>query len=96
MSRNASARGTRRARTIAAALRQVRLLQQVATGSSSTLNSPHYFVKHHALNCGQPHCRFCTNPRHNPWNKSHDRLTRQELKAQEAERLERRFIGVYP
>jgi hypothetical protein len=37
---------------------------------------PHRLVKHHAMDCGKPHCTICGNPR---YNKSHkDKLTIQE------------------
>ena len=38
------------------------------------LNQPHRFAKHHAMDCGNPKCYLCGNPR-----KTHkDRLTTQE------------------
>jgi hypothetical protein len=39
---------------------------------------PHRLAKHHAMDCGQPDCRYCGNPRHNKFNKGKDRLTTQE------------------
>ena len=38
---------------------------------------PHRLAKHHAMDCGQPGCMMCGNPRHNSVYKS-ERLTAQE------------------
>jgi hypothetical protein len=37
---------------------------------------PHRLAKKHAMDCGQPHCTLCGNPRHNKARK--DKLTVQE------------------
>jgi ribosomal protein L37E len=37
---------------------------------------PHRLAKKHAMDCGQPHCTLCGNPRHNRARK--DKLTIQE------------------
>lgn len=42
------------------------------------VEEPHRFVKHHAVNCGDPKCSMCSNPRHNGWTKGNERLTAQE------------------
>lgn len=39
---------------------------------------PHRLAKHHAMDCGQPHCTLCGNPRHNKARKGKDKLTTQE------------------
>ena len=39
---------------------------------------PHRLSKHHAMDCGQPHCTSCGNPRHNRARKGEDKLTVQE------------------
>jgi hypothetical protein len=39
---------------------------------------PHRLSKHHAMDCGQPHCTLCGNPRHNRARKGKDKLTTQE------------------
>jgi len=39
---------------------------------------PHRLAKHHAMDCGQPHCTLCGNPRHNRARKGDDKLTLQE------------------
>ncbi len=38
---------------------------------------PHRLAKHHAMDCGQPGCMLCGNPRRNTAYKS-ERLTTQE------------------
>ena len=37
------------------------------------VEEPHKFVKHHAMNCGNPKCVMCSNPR-----KTFKELTQQE------------------
>jgi hypothetical protein len=37
------------------------------------VDEPHKFVKHHAMNCGNPKCVMCSNPR-----KTFKELTQQE------------------
>lgn len=39
---------------------------------------PHRLAKKHAMDCGQPHCTLCGNPRHNKARKGEDKLTVQE------------------
>jgi len=39
---------------------------------------PHRLAKKHAMDCGQPGCVLCGNPRHNNFHKGKDRLTTQE------------------
>jgi hypothetical protein len=39
--------------------RQIKIAQM--HGASTV--EPHRFVKHHAMNCGQPGCILCSNPR---------------------------------
>jgi hypothetical protein len=39
---------------------------------------PHRLAKKHALDCGQPDCLYCGNPRHNKFKKGKDKLTTQE------------------
>jgi hypothetical protein len=40
------------------------------------MDQPHRFAKHHAMDCGNPHCFLCGNPR-----RTHkDKLTVQEKK----------------
>lgn len=41
---------------------------------------PHRYAKHHAMDCGNPGCVLCANPRHNKMFKTKDKLTIQERK----------------
>ena len=41
---------------------------------------PHRYAKHHAMDCGNPGCFLCSNPRHNKMFKTKDKLTIQERK----------------
>lgn len=42
------------------------------------LDEPHRLVKHHAMDCGDPGCILCGNPRRNKMFKTKDKLTMQE------------------
>ena len=42
--------------------RQCNILKQ-NTPDHWQLNEPHRFAKKHSLNCGNPNCIFCMNPR---------------------------------
>jgi hypothetical protein len=58
------------------------------------MDQPHRFAKHHAMDCGNPHCFLCGNPR-----RTHkDKLTVQEKKMfQDAEaRRDRHSNGTLP
>ena len=47
---------------------------RVADYDSKTAKQPHRFNKHHAMDCGNPKCGLCGNPRH----LHKDSLTAQE------------------
>lgn len=34
------------------------------TKDHKTINQPHRLAKHHAMDCGNPQCGLCGNPRH--------------------------------
>jgi hypothetical protein len=36
---------------------------KIAKAHGMAVDEPHKFVKHHALNCGDPGCFLCSNPR---------------------------------
>lgn len=42
-----------------AEIRQVR----IARAHGITVKEYHRYAKHHAMNCGRPHCLLCGNPR---------------------------------
>ena len=61
----------RRHKTDVAVARQVKIAR---AHNSSAVKQPHRLAKHHAMDCGNPQCYLCGNPR-----KTHkDRLTTQE------------------
>ena len=62
-------------KTEVAIARQVKIAK--AHGASTkVLKQPHRLAKHHAMDCGNPKCYLCGNPR-----KTHkDKLTAQEKK----------------
>jgi hypothetical protein len=54
----------RRHKTDVAIARQVRIARQHGLGSSDRhIKEPHRHAKHHAMDCGQPGCMLCGNPR---------------------------------
>jgi hypothetical protein len=67
--------GERRQRDENAVNRQVRIAKQHGLGfDDEVIREPHRLAKHHAMDCGQPGCVMCGNPR-----KTHkDKLTAQE------------------
>ena len=46
---------------------------KIAKDFGIPVTEPHKFVKHHAMNCGNPKCVMCANPR-----KTFKELTQQE------------------
>ena len=49
---------------------------KIAKSAGMKVDEPHKFAKHHAMDCGNPQCPLCGNPR-----KTHkDTLTVQEKK----------------
>jgi hypothetical protein len=52
------------------------------TNKDKAIKEPHRLVKHHAMDCGQPGCLMCGNPR-----KSFGELTMQERKFNQRERI---------
>jgi hypothetical protein len=67
----------RRHKTDVAISRQVKIAKEynhVKSEYNPKLDQPHRLAKHHAMDCGNPQCYLCGNPR-----KTHkDRLTPQE------------------
>ena len=41
----------------------IRKQVEIAKSKGIKVESPHRFLKHHALNCGDPKCIMCSNPR---------------------------------
>jgi len=46
---------------------------KIAKEHGMAVKEPHKFAKHHAMNCGNPKCMLCSNPR-----KTFKELTAQE------------------
>lgn len=54
--------------------KQVKIAKSHSTFNDQNIVQPHRLVKHHAMDCGNPECYLCGNPR-----KTHkDKLTAQE------------------
>ena len=64
----------RRHKTDVAIAKQVKIAKSHNTFNEANITQPHRLAKHHAMDCGNPECYLCGNPR-----KTHkDRLTAQE------------------
>jgi len=65
----------RRHKNDVAIARQVKIAKAHGlTNKDKAIKEPHRMAKHHAMDCGQPGCMLCGNPR-----KTHkDKLTAQE------------------
>lgn len=64
----------RRHKTDVAIARQVKIAKSHATYNQRNIKQKHRLAKHHAMDCGNPQCYICGNPR-----KTHkDKLTPQE------------------
>ena len=64
----------RRHKTDVAIARQVKIAKSHGTFNKANIKQSHRLAKHHAMDCGNPHCYLCGNPR-----KTHkDKLTTQE------------------
>jgi hypothetical protein len=76
----------RRHKTDVHIARQVKIAKQhhIAGYKSRDEKEPHRMAKRHAMDCGNPHCFLCGNPR-----KTHkDKLTQQEKRLfQEVDRV---------
>ena len=54
--------------------KQVKIAKSHNTFNDQNIKQPHRLVKHHAMDCGNPECYLCGNPR-----QTHkDKLTQQE------------------
>lgn len=54
--------------------KQLKIAKSHSTFNQTNVDQPHRLVKHHAMDCGNPECYLCGNPR-----KTHkDKLTTQE------------------
>jgi hypothetical protein len=51
---------------------------KIARAHGIKVEEPHRLTKHHAMDCGVPHCPMCSNPRHNATVKGAEKLTIQE------------------
>lgn len=85
----------RRHKTDVAIARQVRIAKQHGLAfSDRNIKQPHRMAKHHVMDCGNPKCMLCGNPR-----KMHkDKLTAQEKRLyQDLEKVtDRHSNGLIP
>jgi hypothetical protein len=66
---------------------------KIAKDFGVPVTEPHKFVKHHAMNCGNPKCVLCANPR-----KTFNELTPQEKRLFQdvEEHRDKRSNGILP
>jgi hypothetical protein len=64
----------RRHKNDVAIARQVKIAKSHGTFNQANIKQPHRLVKHHAMDCGNPQCYLCGNPR----KTRKDKLTTQE------------------
>lgn len=71
---------TRRHRDELAVKKQVKIAKQRGTfgNSDRIIKEPHRLAKRHAMDCGNPECFMCGNPRRSKLSKTKDKLTAQE------------------
>lgn len=84
----------RRHKTDVAIARQVKIAKQHGLGfSDKHIKEPHRHAKHHAMDCGQPGCMMCGNPR-----KTFKQVTAQEKRLfQDADAVrDRHSNGIVP
>jgi hypothetical protein len=63
--------------------KQVKIARQFGiTESNRSLQQPHRLEKHHVLNCGNPRCLMCSNPR-----RTFKEKTIQEKRFEQKERI---------
>ena len=75
----------RRHKTDVAIARQVKIAKSKGTFNQANIKQPHRLAKHHAMDCGNPHCFLCGTPR---TTHGKDRLTAQEKRLfQDLERV---------
>ncbi len=56
--------GKRIQRTERAIQRQLKIAKQSPSFNDKIVREPHRLAKHHAMDCGNPGCAMCGNPRH--------------------------------
>lgn len=84
----------RRHKTDVAIARQVQIARQHGlTNRDKAVKEPHRMAKHHAMDCGQPGCMMCGNPR-----KTFKQVTAQEKRLfQDADAVrDRHSNGIAP
>ena len=54
----------RRHKTDVAIARQLKIAKSNASHNTKLSKEPHRLAKHHAMDCGNPKCGLCGNPRH--------------------------------
>ncbi len=70
---------TRRYRDEVAVKKQVKIAKQHGYQfNDKVIREPHRLAKHHVMDCGDPGCMLCGNPRRNKMLKTKDKLTAQE------------------
>ena len=84
---------SRRHKNDVAVARQVRIAKQHGlTDKDKAVKEPHRMAKHHAMDCGQPGCMLCGNPR----KIFKERTTQEKRMYQDVERVTDRHSNGLP
>lgn len=88
----------RRHKTDVAIARQLKIAKQSLSHDRSILaKQPHRLAKHHAMDCGNPKCGLCGNPRHIRKGEDGGRTVQERRAMQDVERVtDRHSNGVLP
>lgn len=68
----------RRHKTDVAIARQVKIAKKHFPPGHDIVKETHRLAKHHAMDCGNPRCSMCGNPRRSKITKTNEKLTAQE------------------
>jgi hypothetical protein len=77
----------RRHKTDVAIARQLRIAKSNVSHNTKLSKEPHRLAKHHAMDCGNPKCGLCGNPRHIRKGEDGGRTVQERRQYQDVETL---------
>lgn len=87
----------RRHKTDVAIARQMKIAKQSNSYNSKYNREPHRLAKHHAMDCGNPKCGLCGNPRHIRKGEDGGRTVQERRQYQDVERItDKHSNGILP
>jgi hypothetical protein len=85
----------RRHKTDVIIARQLRIAKQSSSHDTRLDKEPHRLAKHHAMDCGNPKCGLCGNPRHIRKGEDGGRTVQERRQHQDVETVrDKRSNGV--